>query len=177
MKRPFYPLALIVVAVLAVAGIVLFVAPSLVADRDEPPGMTGVPQPDVQVTVANGRLVLPAAGSDEAMIFLDLINRSDAAIYLTQAGLDGSGPATIAYLRPPSANRASSLTIPEGETLSLSPDSGYAILTDYDASVVPGATVPLTLKFSTGEIVRVPLTVQSMVGQGGVVRMPEPPQG
>lgn len=176
MKRPAYTLIAFALTALAVVGAVLFVAPSFLADPEGPPETAEVPQPEPEVTVTGGRLVMPASGT-EAAIYLELTNRADAMLHLTEAALDASGKATIAYLRTPEVSRASSLAIPAGETLRLAPETGFAILTDYDASVVPGATVPLTLTFSDGNKVRVPLEVQSMVGQGGVVRIPPEPEG
>ena len=173
MKR-HHALAAIVLAALAVVGAVLFVVPRFAADPAGPAEMAGAPQPEPAVTVSQARLVMPASGT-EAAVYLDITNRADATLYLTEAARDASGQATLAYLRTPEVKEATSLAIPAGETLRLAPESGFAIITGYDASVVPGATVPLTLTFSDGNSVRVPLEVQSMVGQNGVVRLPSLP--
>jgi hypothetical protein len=43
------------------------------------------------------------------------------------------------------------------------------VLSDYDSNVVPGAVVDMTLTFSNGETMSVPLTVRSSIGQGGTI--------
>lgn len=68
--------------------------------------------------------------------------------------------------------RIAQFMIEPGETLTIAPPSDKAILTGYDASVVPGAQVRLELTFSDDTRKIVPLTVDSVLGQGGRPRLP-----
>jgi len=169
--RPW--LAVIIVAAAAV-GALLFIAPLAVERQDEVARFSPV-APPVRVEVRDGRLVLPVQAGEPALIYLALTNVSAGGMYLTEAALQGGNDTTLTYLRTPEAERASSLYIARGETLRLSPDTGYAIVSGYDSSVVPGTTATLQLTFENGEVIDVPLRVQSRVGQGGDTTLPGPP--
>ncbi|MEO1969872.1 MAG: copper chaperone PCu(A)C [Sphingomonadaceae bacterium] len=136
------------------------------------PGPTA---PPVSVEVRNARLLLPAEAGRPATIYLDLTNTTNADIYLTKAALEDSQATMLASIRTPASERVASLAIPHGQTLRLSPDSGYAILSGYDQDVVPGAETTLQLTFGNASVIRVPLQVQSMVGRSGIVRTPPLP--
>lgn len=163
------PWFVVVLVVLAAVGTFLFLWPLGAPEN----GDTRYPGNDqARVTVQDARLVLPATAGAPAVIYLDITNVSSEGIYVTEAALAHADATMIANLQTPDANEAASLYIPEGETLRLSPTTGYGILTDYDSTIVPGATAVLRLKFDAGGIIEVPLIVQSLVQEGGEIVPP-----
>lgn len=164
--NPWIGVALLV---LAAIGTFLFLWPLGTPEN----GATRYPGNDPsRVTVQDARLILPAQAGAPATIYLDISNVSSEGIYVTEAALANAGATMIANLQTPNANEAASLHIPQGQTLRLSPATGYGILTEYNSSIVPGATAMLLLKFDDGEIIEVPLTVQSLVQEGGQIVPP-----
>lgn len=122
------------------------------------------------VSVAPGKLVLPSKAGRPASIYLRLTNNTGSHLYIREARLLQVDEAGLVDLDRTVNARMANIPVGPGETLTTEPPSEHAILTQYDASVVPGAKVQLELVFSDDSKVRVPLVVESVLGEGGRIR-------
>jgi hypothetical protein len=124
------------------------------------------------VQVAPGRLVLPTQAGNPATVEFSATNHTPSQIYITEARLINAGPSALVDLGRVTNERVSNFSIKPGETVTFAPPNPSAILTGYDASVVPGAKVRLELTLSDDTKKVVPLTVDSVLGQGGRLKSP-----
>lgn len=169
MKR-FHPWIGVVLLIAFAIGAFLLVFPIVAPTEDRV--QRGPGDPEVQVVVDNPRLLLPHKAGEPAVMFFDLTNRSDGGLYLIRVGIEHGGGTSLMDLQRPTAETIDAIYVPPGETFRLSPETGHAILTDYDSSVVPGALATAFLKFENGEVFRMPVEVGSMIEEGREVALP-----
>ncbi|RXZ65417.1 copper chaperone PCu(A)C [Pelagerythrobacter rhizovicinus] len=129
------------------------------------------PPPDADfgstVTVSNARLVLPGTAGNPAMLLLDIANRGDRNLYLSEIVVEHGGRAELTDFSHPAPKLLDSIEIPPGETVRFEGGSERTILTDYNANVVPGAEVTVELTFGNGESLSLPATVEASLPEAG----------
>jgi len=154
---------------IAAVGIAVAFTASL--DEASDPGPRNSPNDRIAdsagVAVSTGRLVLPSQAGQPATVEFSATNHTPGQIYIREARLINAGPAALVDLGRVTNERVSNFSIKPGETATFAPPNPSAILTGYDASVVPGAKVRLELTFSDDTKKIVPLTVDSVLGSGG----------
>lgn len=166
--------ALGALGLIAAIGITVVYTASL--DDASDPGPRNSPNDRIAdsagVEVTPGRLMLPSQAGKPATVEFSATNHTPAQIYIREARLINAGSAALVDLGGVTNERVSNFSIKPGETLTFAPPNQNAILTGYDASVVPGAKVRLELTFSDDTKRVVPLTVDSVLGQGGQLKAP-----
>ena len=164
---------LAVLAVILGIGIIAFVVPIIQNHTmDDGPGPDTLPTPARGLAADNARLVLPTQAGQPAAIFMDLHNRSLDTLHITEVVLDHADDTIIADIATPDISRVSSLDIEAGETLRFAPETQLALLSDYDAEVVPGAELTLRITIDDGTQFEFPVSVESALGEDGKVKMP-----
>lgn len=129
-------------------------------------------------------VVMPAQAADPTVTnawFRALPNNLPAAGYFT---LKNAGPKTVSLTGADSAacgmlmlhkteqmggmnhmSMVDSVDVPAGGTLSFAPGGYHLMCMDPTAALKPGATVPVTLKFSDGTMVKTEFPVKSATGK------------
>ena len=159
------------------AAVAIFAVYTASLDEATEPGQQNEVRADADdsalVSVSGGRLILPTQAGEPALIAFQATNPTTSHVYISEARLLAGGATELIDLGRVVDQEISKIGIPPGETLDVTPDSELAVLTTYGPSVVPGATVEMQLTFSDATTTRVPLMVESAIGQGGRVNMPE----
>lgn len=149
----------IIVAIVAVGAAWMLLQPMM--QQDEGP----YPPPEADfgsvVTVSNARIVLPETAGNPAAVHLDITNRGDSNLYLSEILVEHGGRAQLTDISRQTPKPSDNVAIGPGQTLRFGRGGERAILTGYDAYVVPGAEVTVELVFGNGESLSVPATVEA----------------
>lgn len=111
------------------------------------------------IRVENPRIVLPASEGTAAMVYFDVTNVGDQTVQLTEVRLAHASATGMQDTDGPAWTPVAALPIDPGETLSLSPDGEFVVMSNYDSNVVPGAVIDVILVFGTSATVTVPTQV------------------
>ena len=153
----------IVVAIVAIGVGWMLLQPMM--RQDEGP----YPPPEADfgsiVTVSNARIVLPATAGNPAAVHLDIANRGERNVYLSEILVEHGGRAQLTDISRQTPKPSDNVDIAPGQTLRFGRGGERAILTGYDAYVVPGAEVTVELVFGNGESLSVPATVEAASGE------------
>jgi copper(I)-binding protein len=150
-------IAVLVLGVLVASAMFLFPAlqPLWESDTEVPVA----PEFGSTVRVDNPQFVLPARANDPARVYFNVTNVGQQDIHLTQVRIGAAAEADIEDTQGPAWKPVANLPLQPGETLSLTPGGTFAVISEYDSTVVPGATVNITLVFDTSASITVPATV------------------
>lgn len=122
------------------------------------------PAPDADfgsiVTVSNARIALPTRAGDPAAVLVEITNRGNRNIYLSEVIVEHGGRAELTDFSHPAPKQLDSVDIAPGETARFGRRGEHAILTEYDENVVPGAEVTVEFTFANGESLSAPATVE-----------------
>lgn len=157
MNRHKWLIAVLVPAVLVAS--VMFVFPALQTLTESDTEAPIAPEFGSTVRVSNPQFVLPERADDPARVYFDLTNVGQQTVHLTQVRIARANEADIQDTQGPAWKPVANLPLPPGETLSLNPGGTFAVISDYDSSVVPGETVNITLVFDTASRITVPAMV------------------
>ncbi|MEQ5786836.1 copper chaperone PCu(A)C [Erythrobacter sp. NFXS35] len=111
------------------------------------------------IRVENPRIMLPERAGDGARIYLDITNVGDQTTVLSEVRLAHASATGIQEIEGPAWMPVANLPIEPGETLSLNPDGEFAVVSNYDSNVVPGAMIDVSLVFGTSATITVPAQV------------------
>ena len=165
-------IALLLLALLAVAGLVFMFVPTVPIVTETDAGLRAPPDPAERIEVSDPLLVLPSRAGDPAFVQMEITNVSNGSLVVTDVAVRKRDDSRIFNLETPARSPIAALQLDEGETVSFGALEDRAILANYDSTMVPGAEVDLLLILGDGEAISVPMTVGSMVGQGGEVQFP-----
>lgn len=127
---------------------------------------TEAPQaPDFSSTirVGNPQIVLPERAGDPARVYFDLANVGERTVQLTEVRLAHASATEMQDTQGPAWTPVAALPVDPGATLSFNPDGQFAVISNYDSNVVPGAMIDVTLVFGTSGTVTVPTEVVKAV--------------
>lgn len=150
------------VAVLAAGALIatgLFAWPALQTIGDPDTEASLAPEFGSTIRVDNPQFVLPARADDPARVYFDVTNVGEQTVHLTEVRIARRSEADMQETQGPAWKPVANLPLRSGETLSLDPGGTFAVVSDYDSSVVPGASVNITLVFDTSGSITVPATV------------------
>ena len=160
MKSPPRSLFLVVIALLAAIGFAFMLMPGIgILVTEDKPGVVSPPDVNANLEADNPLLILPPRAGERAAISVDLVNKSDATLFVTAVTLRHGDVTRLVYLQVPDQQPVSSIEIGPRETQRLGPDEAYSIFTDYDSTVVPHTQTELVLTLQDGSSVVVPLKV------------------
>lgn len=111
------------------------------------------------VRVGSPRIVLPGSEGTAASVYFDVTNVGEETVHLTEVRLAHASTTDIQNRDGPTWTPVANLPIKPGATLSFNPDAEFAVISNYDSNVVPGAMIDVTLVFGTSATVTVPAKV------------------
>lgn len=162
-------IGLVIAAGAVIAGLALF-GPlgEWLADDDSQPSAAG--EFGSVVSVNDVEIALPQEAGGAAAIYFTATNRGDRGVYISEVLVEHGSRAQFFDLERQVPDQTANIDIPAGETVQLEPGDPVALLTDYDANIVPGAQVDVRFDFGTGTPVTVPATVIAARADTGVDR-------
>lgn len=133
---------------------------SAAANPDAKPGMSG----------SGGRLVLPVVAGRPAAVYFTLRNDGTGTATLAGVHIAGTGEAQMHKTEGGSMKPIDKLDITPGSSVEFGPGGLHVMAFNPDASLKEGGTAELTLTFSDGDKLSMPLRIETMgAGMGGSV--------
>lgn len=168
-KRNMIIFAVVVGAALAALLLISPISNWFVNTRTET-----LPEPkQLEVAVENPRLVLPIEAGDAASVYFDLVNRGTDDVIATAVSIEGVDRLDM-FVRPgPGLSPAENILVAAGEEVSFAPEKRYLVAAEYGPTVLPGATLQLTITFGDSRSITSPLNVQSALGPSGIPTAPQ----
>jgi len=127
------------------------------------PTAAAAPEAKPGLSLANGRLVLPAVAGNPAAAYFTLTNNSPTAV--TVAAVDVAG-AMMVMLHETKAEAGHSTmadlagpVVKAGESVVFAPGGKHVMIHDVPAEWKPGGTAELTLTFADGDKLSAPLAI------------------
>lgn len=153
----------IVIAIVAVVAGWMLLQP--MGQQDD--GAYPAPEADFGsvVTVSDARITLPARAGNPAAVHLEITNRGNSNLYLSEILVEHGGRAQLTDISRQTPKPSDNVEIAPGQTLRFGREGDQAILTNYDENVVPGAELTVELVFGNGESLSVPATVEMISGE------------
>ena len=168
MQRRHWLIVTIAVVLAGLVGTALMIFPAgqliVGSDTDYPPA----PEFDVHVSANDARLVLPPIAGAPATLHFEVTNHGSEMVFLRDVRLDHAETVGIYDTVGPAITPLENVDIPPGETVTFSPENRNLVASSYDSSVVPGATLRMTLVFGNSEELVVPIPVEAFPRQGAV---------
>lgn len=148
----------ILIAIAAVAIGWMMLQP--MAQQEEGP----YPAPDADfgsvVTISNARVALPDSAGERAAVLVEMANRGDRNLFLSEIVVEHGGRAQLMDFTHPTPRQLDSVEIEPGQTVRFARAGERVILTEYDENVVPGAELNVEFTFGNGQSLTVPATVE-----------------
>lgn len=122
---------------------------------DARPGISG----------SNGRLVLPPISGRPAAVYFRIRNDGPGAATLAGVHVSGAGQAQMHKTEGGSMSAVESLPLDAGASVEFEPGGLHVMAFDLDSSLKAGGHSELTLTFSDGDKLSMPLRVETMSGE------------
>ena len=152
---------------LAAAAVLALAALSLGAcqKQDAPPeaDATTSAAPDAKpgLSLADGRLVLPAVKGNPAAAYFTLANGGKGTVSVAAIAVAGAGKAEIHQTIGGSMSKVDSVAIDPGTSIKFEPGALHVMLFDLDPKLAPGAEAEVTVTFADGDKLSAPLKVEA----------------
>lgn len=121
------------------------------------------------LSLAGGRLVLPAVRGNPGAAYFTLANGSDKPVTIAAVDVAGAGMAMLHETRQVAGHsemgELADPTAKPGGTLAFAPGGKHVMVMDLPEGLKPGATVELTLTFADGDKLSAPLAIEGPGGQ------------
>jgi copper(I)-binding protein len=129
---------------------------------DAKPGISG----------SGGHLVLPVVAGRPAVVYFTVRNESPKAATLVGVHVDGAGEAAMHRTEGGAMSPVERLEITSGGSAEFAPGGLHVMAFDLDDRLKAGGSSELTLTFSDGDKLSMPLHVEAMGAQAGEGHMP-----
>lgn len=136
-------------------------APDAAATDQAAPAVSG-PDAKPGMSAAGGRLVLPVIGGRPAAIYFSLTNGGPSAVTLAGVHVAGAGKAEMHKTEGGSMAPVQSIEIAPAETIEFAPGGNHVMAFDLTDALKEGGTAELTLTFSDGDKLSMPLRIETM---------------
>lgn len=161
-------IAAIGVIIAALAGCQQGKGPDVVDSQAAESQSTAAPDAKPGLSLAAGRLVLPAVKGNPGAVYFSLTNSSNKPTEIAAIDVAGAGMATMhETMQMDSHSTMSEMKSPQakpGETLSFAPGGKHVMVDGVPEGLKPGATVEMTIIFADGDKLSAPLVVQAPGG-------------
>jgi len=127
-----------------------------------PTGEAAGPDAKPGIVAAKARLVLPVIAGRPAAAYFSLHNEGPATATLVAVHVAGAGKAEMHRTQGGSMAPIDKLDIVPGGALDFSPGNFHVMVFDLDPALKPGGTGEITLTFSDGDKVSLPLAIEAM---------------
>ena len=116
------------------------------------------------ITVASGRLVLPAVKGNPGAAYFDLANGNGAPTMLVAVAVDGAGKAEMHTIADGSMSTLPPVPLAPGSSVRFEPGANHVMVFDLADRLVAGGETEMTLTFADGDKVSAPLNIEAAGG-------------
>ena len=121
----------------------------------EQPAPDAVPEGMADVTVTNGRIVLPAVKGNPAALYFDIANNGSEYLMLRKVQVQGGKRVTmhdtVEQGGVTSMGPIGGINVTAGEPVSLKPGGKHVMIMELDPALAAGGTTPVALTFVGGD--------------------------
>jgi copper(I)-binding protein len=128
------------------------------------PAPAPVPAAQSGIVITSGRLVLPAVSGHPGAAYFTLANQGQAAATVSSISIAGADKSELDETTSTSMQPLPTLTIPAGSSVILAPGGKHVMVFALQPGLAPGGTADMTIGFSDGSKLAVPLSIQSPGG-------------
>ena len=124
----------------------------------------GASSPEAKPGIAahGGRLVLPVVAGHPAAVYFSVRNDGPGAVTLASIHIAGAGKAEMHKTQGGSMNAVKSVELAPGVTIDFAPGGYHVMAFDLARSLKPGDTTELTMTFSDGDKLSMPLRIEAL---------------
>lgn len=150
-----------------IAGAALSIAALGLAACGEQPAQETETAPEAApgVTVANGRLILPAVKGNPGAVYFDVTNNSDADTAIASAHVEGAAMAELHATTMKdgvmSMKEMSTVPVTKGATVSFAPGGNHVMAMELGDTVTAGGSTEVTLTFEGGDKLSFPAEIRA----------------
>jgi len=121
------------------------------------------------MSASAGRLVLPVVEGRPAAVYFTVRNDGETIAKLVSVHVQGAAKAEMHKTEGGTMSAVDEIAIKPGETVEFAPGGYHVMAFEPTTPPAPGGTTELTLSFSDGDKLSMPLTVETMGdGMGGM---------
>lgn len=142
------------------AALVLAAIPLAACKQAAPSAQPADPEAKPGISVAHGRLVLPAVSGNPGAAYFDLANAGNSPAVLAAVHVAGSDAAEMHETMGANMSPVATLAIAPGETARFAPGGRHVMVFGLAASVAAGSTTEMTLTFADGDKLSAMLAVE-----------------
>lgn len=162
-------LATVLAASIALAACQQSAAPSAQeSDAAAEPSATNGPDAKPGISASDARLVLPVVAGRPGVAYFTVRNGTDAPATLAATHIDGVGKTEMHRTEGGKMNRVETLDIAAGATSTFAAGGLHVMAFDVADNLKAGGETELTLTFSDGDKVSLPVKIEAMGALPGV---------
>lgn len=149
------------------AGAALSIAALGLAACGEQPAQETETAPEAApgVTVANGRLILPAVKGNPGVVYFDLTNNSDTETAIAGVSVQGAAAAMLHATTMKdgvaSMDEMTSVPVAKGATVSFAPGGNHVMAMELGETLAAGGSTEVTLTFEGGDKLSFPVEIRA----------------
>ena len=132
------------------------------AKDEEKAAPTAAPEGKPGISVAEGRLILPAVAGNPGVAYFSLDNESANSVSIAAITIDGVGKTEVHQTMGGSMKPVDRIDVEPKIVLRFEPGALHVMAFDLDAKLKPGETTEMTLTFADGDKISVPLKLEAM---------------
>lgn len=119
------------------------------------------------LVASDGKLVLPVIGGRPAAVYFTVRNDGAEPVTLAAVSILGAGKAEMHETKGGSMGKVDSLPVDPGASVVFAPGGLHVMVFDLPAALKAGGKAELTMTFSDGDKLSMPLAVEAMGGDMG----------
>ena len=129
------------------------------ASKAAPAGKPGV-------TIAGGRLVLPAVPGNPGAAYFQVDNSAGADVAIAAIAIDGTEKTEVHQTTGDTMTKVDSVEIAPSTSIKFEPGKLHVMVFNPAASLKPGANTEMTITFADGDKTSAPLKIEAAGGGG-----------
>lgn len=118
------------------------------------------------MSASEGRLVLPVIAERPAVVYFTLRNDGSAPVTLAGVHVSGAGKAEMHKTEGGAMSPVDAVELAPGATIAFAPGGYHVMAFDLADTLKAGGAAELTLTFSDGDKLSMPLRIETMGGEG-----------
>jgi hypothetical protein len=150
-------------AILASAALAITVIGLSGCGEQASDGTEAAPDAKPDITVTDGRLILPAVKGNPGAVYFNITYDGDETAVLRAASVQGAKSAMIHETFETDGEMSMGDALPtnlkKGDTVKFEPGGKHVMAMDLDDALAPGATTEVTLTFLGGDKMTFPATI------------------
>jgi periplasmic copper chaperone A len=124
--------------------------------------MADAPEAKPGLVASEARLILPAVAGRPGVAYVTLHNGSDKPVEIAAVSIDGVGKAEIHVTESGTMKPVAKVPVEAGGDVTLAPGGLHVMAFDIDPALVPGGASELTMTFTGGDKLSMPITIEAM---------------